>query len=438
MRTKRIKRALKSDDSEAALASVVAKLKTFALPSCCPKLFLGKMKGVHVAPQSEASSQDAERCTHLARTQLMKVVRFLVETTCNVGGVDRVRGRFDCPCATVIYFDTADASRATTTVELIAITQPPLTFAASIHFAHLKAALWKLNACPEIKYSVEIEYQKYCFTLEPPREGPGLCQNDWASSERANEAASLRRPAFTVQQQLEVQLRRAQEDLRRSEGEREALELVIATQKGQRLGERPCAQPLDEPAIQVPTVVPVTVTPPVWQHLDESPGFPAWQQPAPHVPQHPNRATGTQPGIALPSFETRLATWGGVHPANNAMNHSEPWILGPSMPVAPEAPVIDESPCQLGHTLRPGPASPVPADPGAATTLTKHDVRLKGSGLQVGSRERLKTAQMALLSTRLDENSSWETPCPSLNAKIISDLQQKTVSCVPFHAENGS
>ena len=148
MRTKRINQALKTDGSEAALASVVAKLKPFALPSCCPKLFLNKMKGVHVAPQSGASSHDAARCTNLARTQLMKVVRLLVETTCNVGGVDRVRGRFNCPCATVISVDTADASRATTTVELIAITQPPLTCAASIHFTNLKSDALETECVP--------------------------------------------------------------------------------------------------------------------------------------------------------------------------------------------------------------------------------------------------------------------------------------------------
>ena len=151
------------------------------------------------------------------------------------------------------------------------------------------------------------------------------------------------------------------------------LKLAMATQSGQPLRERP----LDEPAVQVPTVVPVT--PPVWHHLDKSPGFSVWQQPAPHVPQYPYRATGTQPEIASPS--SRLATW--------------------------QAPVTDGLPFQSDSTLLPGPVPPVQAVPDAATTLPKHDFRLETFG-------RLTNAQKTELSSWL----SSETPYPSLSAEI--------------------
>jgi hypothetical protein len=119
------------------------------------------------------------------------------------------------------------------------------------------------------------------------------------------------------------------------------------------------------------------------------------------------------------------------------MNHTGPWILpkmGPRLASTEallidewpncQAPLIDESPCQLGHTRRPGPLLPVQAVPGAATTLPKHDFSLAGL--------RLSAAQKTALSSWHDENSSSDTPYPSLSAEIISDLQERTVSCAPF------
>jgi hypothetical protein len=51
--------------------------------------------------------------------------------------------------------------------------------------------------------------------------------------------------------------------------------------------------------------------------------------------------------------------------------------------------------------------------------------------------KRLKDSQRAALSSWLDENSTSETPYPSLSVAILSDLQEKTVIMRPILAEAG-
>ncbi len=109
---------------------------------------------------------------------------------------------------------------------------------------------------------------------------------------------------------------------------------------------------------------------------------------------------------------------------------SGPWI-GPSLNA--EASITDESPLQLHHTLWPRQEPPVQAVLGAAATLQTRDFSLD----RMQRLKRLKDSQRAALSSWLDENSTSETPYPSLSVAILSDLQEKTVIMRPILAEAG-
>ena len=115
------------------------------MPGCCRKDFFQKLNGVHVLPLSEPSMQVAVQCTPLARKPLRKVLKFLTGTSVNVAGVQSVSGTFHSPCHTVLSFDSAAASRATTApVALRAVKQPSLSWAASSNFERLKGLLYDL------------------------------------------------------------------------------------------------------------------------------------------------------------------------------------------------------------------------------------------------------------------------------------------------------
>jgi hypothetical protein len=68
---------------------------------------------------------------------------------------------------------------------------------------------------------------------------------------------------------------------------------------------------------------------------------------------------------------------------------------------------------------------------GAATAFPKHDFSLgRPIRRRVCAQRKLDKAQATELLKWLDENSSSESPYPPLSAEIMSDLLQKTVSCV--------
>ncbi len=287
MRTERSNTAWESDGSDASLLSERSSVFSFAFPGCCRKAFFQKLSGVHVVPLSGPSIQPAVQCTVLARQRMWAVLKFLTGTTVNVAGVQRVHGTLQSTCHAEISFDCAAASRATTApVVLRAVKQPALTWAASKNFERLKGLLYDLHRLSAVKYVVAIVIEGYPFSFETPAEGPSERQVEWASFERANEAASMNRPIHTVAQQHAAQLGEAQRELatkgallRRANADLEAMQmqLAIANQTVMRFKERPLE--LDAGVLESHRPGAPAVTAWTWPHLNQSLSYPAWQWP---------------------------------------------------------------------------------------------------------------------------------------------------------------